>query len=120
MNWKEIKEKYPKAWKLARGWHFEKENVHIHDNPIGREMGMYILFRNPRRLYDFFDENEIFIGINPVYMGADMGNKRSEKPSSWEYMITTKDNAVGRKRNGRSVVETEAFTKAFEILEQQL
>ena len=92
MNWTEIKEKYPKAWNVLLN------SKHYH-------------YGNSRCLYDFFDEQGIYVGIisSPnryactIFISA-----------SGEKMSQSKDIEIG---STRSEAETAAFTKAFEILE---
>ena len=72
MNWKEIKEKCPKAFeKVLTFWDCDYKSgvgyMSTNDNgtiwvKAGNEMeGSALLYL--RELYDFFDENEIFINV---------------------------------------------------------
>ena len=96
MNWEKIQEKYPKAFSYL------KETSHYD-------------VKETRRLYDFFDKNDIFIEISidkvdrwfyDIFGCYDSGNIFKIAENS-KYLI-------------RSNAETAAFEKAFEILEQKL
>ena len=118
MNWKEIKEKYPKAFNQMNEWYGEGLlEFHHSENRYGHyftdgvhivEMWNDFLDRN---LYDFFDENEIWIDIDHEF-GAD-----------WTFTIDNGGNGHdgdGTIYKTRTEAETAAFTKAFEILEEKL
>ena len=51
MNWEKIKETCPKAWALQNEYFKEYDEGSFHT----------------RMLYDFFDENKIFIGIDAIW-----------------------------------------------------
>ena len=122
MKWKEIKEKYPKAykkaceWGFAEGWDTEKE-----EGLMTFEYGCGL-----RNLFNFFDDNEIFISIelevqytreidaddrNPTYM-----------PEGFYYSIHSNSYYLGGGGVLKTRQETEiaAFTKAFDRLEKKL
>ena len=103
MNWNRIKEASPKAVNLLR-------NTAHYD------------LREPRRLYDFFDENEIYININPDYYGSSEYHPRDyESPSDIYFWININwvyEADVEYKTRGEA--EEAAFTKAFEMLEEKL
>jgi len=92
MNWKEIKQKYPEAWEeFLDSKHFDR--------------------LEPRRLYDFFDEYGIHVGI--------------DKRLPWSYWIETDEDEFGEHEyyeygnyDTRTKCEAEAFEKAFRILEK--
>ena len=66
MNWDEIKEKYPKAYDKFGDWFmqsdtFEKGIEMILEKQIGVK---------DRDLYDFFDEQGVYIGIEILFYDA--------------------------------------------------
>ena len=96
MNWTQINKKYPKATKKAFNWRsFLKEHE--------------------RDLYDFFDEQKIFIEIS-LFCATNFKN--------WCYDIIFSGSLfsdfVETHINSRKEAEQQAFEKAFEILERQL
>jgi len=102
MNWKKVKEKYPKAW--------EKLCV-----DRGKEVAVKLNFasKNIRFLYDFFDEQDILIYLDPC---------ACHSPSLWNYCILRHEEEYFNgftEEKTRIDVETIAFTKAFELLENQ-
>lgn len=126
MNWKEIKEKYPKVW---------NELIQFKDE-FGRVF-VYLYYRyelcikedycsndfHLRELYDFFDENEIYITITADYYGINeyhpleySGDK--EDVYYWINVNWVHEDNVEYKT--RTEAEESAFEKAFEILEQKL
>lgn len=105
MNWKEIKEKYPKSSNLLSKWNTNMKNW----SNISSIMP-------PRDLYDFFDEQGIIIGIPVDY--TYLGEK-------YVYMfeIIHPENTrchEGEWYDTREEAEESAWMKAFEILEEQL
>jgi len=121
MNWNKIKDKRPKAFALlgiSRGY------------PPPSNMSDYecgTVFEGQRLLYDFFDEQKIYVivelevqytreldedGTNPHYV-----------PDGFYYLIHDERQlaASGMKvYKDRSEAEADAFTDAFEILEEKL
>ena len=98
MNWQEIEEKYPESLKKVTNFSF-------HDYFYDEEYG---LPNEDRFLYDFFDEQNLFVAVFPTYY-----------LDAWEYTI----NGEGKKNLGnikRTEAEEIAFLKAFEILEEIL
>lgn len=96
MNWKEIKEKYPKGF----GETFNYTN---------RFPGLSIDVTD-RWLYDFFDEQNFNVAVLPFF-------------NSWIWKIRYEDmNFVEgeKKESTRTEAEEQAFTRAFEILEEKL
>lgn len=96
MNWKQIKEKYPKAFKMLFKW----ANV-----PCG--------LGNIRRLYDFFDEQGIYISTDSNNLGDRI---------TFSYIIpdySTGQSKVEYDFGTRMAAETAAFTEAFKILDNQ-
>lgn len=103
MNWNEIQDKYPKAWNICR--QFQIDN--------------HFLAIGTRDLYDFFDEEGIYIELlidrtmeakfcysiytYNKYDEIEWVNKLKQNYSDLEYT--------------RKKAEIRAFLKAFEILE---
>ena len=111
MNWNEIKEKYPKVYRLAKMWWIDEADLSQFE-PFELNEGINVNFRY---LYDFFDEQKIII---------DIGYHRL---SMYSFMIFDNDSIVfGRDDNPelgyltRTEAEQAAFEKAFEILESKL
>lgn len=96
MNWREIKEKYPKAVEVLR----DTEHYDLAE---------------PRRLYDFFDEQGLHISIN--YDNRLFSNLITNENSETEgdYWVD-----AGYDYPTRTEAEEQAFIKAFEILEAKL
>ena len=108
MNWKEIKEGFPKAFSLLNDSKLENRHLLFY--------GKY----NYRDLYDLFDDNNIIIG---VYGGSVFDKDRSIKDLKtfdWELLANGifEESEIGV--NTRIEAENAVFTKAFEILENQL
>ena len=107
MNWTLIKEKYPNSYKTALGWFGDLKDI--------------ITWRH---LYDFFDEQGIYVNINLSYTAG--------KEIWFEYEIDTfnektdccsmdeSDYDEPYKTKTRTLAEEQAFLKAFEILEGRL
>lgn len=113
MNWNEIKEKYPKGFKLLSEYNkqFRYENGSWYDiNGIGFDY--YI----ERDLFSFFDEQGIHIMIDRDYDFADECYS-----DVWENDITdlkTNKRYIDNKfYDSRTLAEEQAFLKAFGILE---
>lgn len=115
LQWALIKEKYPKAYTLLT-----KDGAYsIHEDGLFEWVEEYSYLYPLRDLYDFFDENEIIIGI----MWTPGGNVL---PS--EYMVFAYDFCIDGlpafESKGyyktRTEAEEQAFLKAFEILEDKL
>lgn len=91
MNWKELKKKYPKAWaQMVNG------EIPVND---------------PRDLYDFFDDNEIYPTVRKVvgkdeYFGTtEINGKRASTTECYKIRIKT---------------EKVLFNHSFELLENKL
>ena len=126
MNWKEISEKYPKGFCELNRW-----LIGCPDFDFDTGDDIYEAFKiqyltayedspwNWRNLYDFFDENEIFIqpmtGITSL--------ETFERKWMWEIHqknFTSETDMMPCVYKTRTEAETAAFTKAFEILEIKL
>ena len=89
MNWNKIKEKYPKSEALI-------------DKCI----------RTDRDLYDFFDEQGIYIGIGVPLPGQDFWDAKITTPEDYKYIHSTFPT--------RTEAEEKAFERAFELLESKV
>ena len=92
MDFNKIKTDYPRTYKIWKG-------------------SEYYDLKNERRLYDFFDENGIYVIIDDI----------------WEWYIKVDEYGDGRYLyeamgvcDSRTECEEEAFEKAFEILNDKL
>lgn len=128
MNWKEIKEKYPKGWDKLLQWRnyleinedanwkqtdYYGELGHFFNDGIHTFMREFAKF-NIRDLYDFFDGQRIYIGIDYHYA---IGIERwFSIYFTWGKMDYLK---IDHFNGTRKEVEEQAFLKAFEILEEQ-
>lgn len=116
INWNIIKAKYPKAFQLLCNYH-ENEVVGLIDHPDVWDLEKLSPSNwELRHLYDFFDENGIYLQVivkcaldNSVWF---LGYIWSIEPDIDEYMELEKQS--------RTVVEHTTFIKAFEILEKKL
>ena len=119
MNWTLIKEKYPKAHKKLGEWldwdkHLEKYQHLLH---------------NDRDLYDFFDEQGIYItvmydGLAPFQAQITQEGK-SENGSEYiwhlpDFRFSDTWKNYYKKYKTRTEAEEQAFLKAFSILEEKL
>lgn len=101
MNWEEIKEKYPRSYNLIYQQAREYANV-LYESPI-------------RWLYDFFDTQGIYIGVEVwhtklhKHFSCVITDKFSSHP------IYSQTDIVSR-----TEAEEQAFITAFEILESKL
>ena len=95
MNWTLIKEKCPKAFKKLK-----------QDRPFDYH-------QHPRDLYDFFDEQGIYIEILKMFDG------NYTTPTGFYFYIDdyTRDEYSA---DTRTLAEEQAFLKSFEILEDKL
>ena len=112
MNWKEIAEKYPKAYHALI---YENGDIQrlvysaIDGSPSEHWDGRTF---NRRDLYDFFDEHAVFVKVSYNSVTLDF----------YYRVIIDYSSSLQKERYypSRSEAETAAFTKAFEILEQTL
>ena len=113
MNWKETKEKCPKA--------LHKYNLYNWDGYENYKIDNYapivlkdLAKTNNRNLYDFFDENGVIVSV--IYeINAD-----GLEYYDWEIYDNNTRTYPDNEHNSRTEAETEAFNKAFEILENKL
>ena len=123
MNWNKIKTDNPKVWDKLISWLNCTVDVLIEDNKLvtytpSSPVHSYLKDRqtmNTRRLYDFFDENNIYIFMVHNPFSSSMTTCCYEIYSGVVKVHENKSVALTRIKS-----ETEAFTKAFEILEKEL
>ena len=106
MNWNKINTKYPNAlnafcnWNV-RGIFYEDMSIVYMDNEVVQPFEEY------RDLYDFFDEHDIYISVIVSHTyGYSIVDKYCNNYELYELAET------------RAEIETMAFEKAFEILEE--
>ena len=111
MNWEKIEKEYHKAVELL--YKYMDQNIaDFKEGDIGYVM-KDVLFEL-RDLYDFFDENEIYIAAYPIHEDG-LGN--------FCWGITSDDyccNETDPNNESRKEAEEAAFELAFEILNDKL
>lgn len=101
----ELEKKYPKAYELFRIYAGVKSNIEP-GKPLDRDTCLSVLLYTPRTiLWDFFDENKIFINIT----GSE---------TSWKYTINS-DSHTYQDVSRRVLAEAEAYEMAFQLLENK-
>jgi len=124
MNWIELHKKHPKAYNLMEKefnclYIIATDKVVVSDwSGIISNLEIKIKHPNKRDLYDFFDEQGIRVFINYATSNGTWNYefRVSKDNNSWEMSRIGNICAEG----SRSKAETEAFTKAFEILNDRL
>jgi len=106
MSWKGIEKKYPETYQKWLEW----DDCLIHNKVLEQ---LYEDSYNIRNLYDFFDEQEIYIQIS---VKCAMDNSVWYLVYIWAGMF---DEHLQDKAT-RKEAEEAAFEKAFEILENKL
>ncbi len=118
MNWKEIKEKHPKAFALLIKWLACTVEVKIEDDELVTYLPVTPVHRITkretmplRRLYDFFDEQEIYIDVNY--------NRENRLRFAYAIHLPEQGKIINSPDEvpERTEMETAAFTKSFELLE---
>ena len=114
MNWKEISEKYPKAYfnELLESDIYSASDFYSSPKPKGQLLVDYAPIRN---LYDFFDEQEIWIEISADRINGWMFEMFKLTEDYWSVLFSAKFTY-----KTRIEAETAAFIKAFELLEEKL
>lgn len=128
MNWREIKKKYPKAYRKLRKWVYLLDPTwynNISEQYDNKSDARYefiqtlnnhtdCVFNQHRDLYDFFDEQDLIIQIhyNREFSFSTLLYTNYD-PYNGEYFYY-------RHYKTRTHAEQEAFTKAFELLEERL
>ena len=103
MKWDKIKEKYPKAWGVLLKWmkYLEPD-----------------IYRLGRNLYDFFDEQGIYI---KVFFDYSVIPKKFTSYWDWEIDVNYEHRCSSDvEEPTRTEAEEKAFEKAFFILEEKL
>ena len=125
MNWIEIKDKYPKAYKEFIKWHpyLTLTNVTLYGDDLTYDTDDYTRILNPRLLYDFFYDNGIITDVN---------NSLHDSGKSWFVEVYKREAFKTRnsfyteclsgnyKDMTRAEAESIAFTEAFSVLEIKL
>lgn len=116
MNWKEIREKCPKAYRLM--WMSGVLDLVKYYN--GEPNFIYSI----RQLYDFFDSEGMVIEIRLAYdAGENIWFEYAIYKETGHCLFTTMDEPDYKepyKTKTRTEAEEAAFTKAFDILENKL
>ena len=116
MDWNNIKSKYHKAWSKLLDYH-ENKVVGLIDHPdVWSEPGLDIDHWELRHLYDFFDENEIYINVDAK---CALDNSTLFIGYIWS-IVPDVDKYVENESQSRKYVELACFDQAFEILEDKL
>jgi len=118
----ELLKNHPKSAELLRNYYSEKmkENVPLefHDImknfPTNDEMISKLVGDNYRALFDFFDENNIF--IETICYSSD----KSVEFNCHLYPLVTNIGWVEKRFKKRKEAEKYAISRAFELLEQKL
>lgn len=117
MNGPEIKSNFPKSFQklidysygvmVANGFSNTEESKKAF--PF-EDMLNILLGTNPRTLFDFFDDNQVFVDVNYNVL-------------NWSFSIYNKTQQVETedvRLSTRMAMEEHAFLKAFDILEKNL
>ena len=116
MDWEQIKKDTPKAFEKLIKWldcsvevEIEGEDLVSYTKALPTHHILNKEIMPLRRLYDFFDEQGIFICILPAFSGWD-----------WEVYVDDKwIDSSDIKNENRKEAEADAFERAFFILEKQ-
>jgi len=120
MNWKQIKKDTPKAFEKLIKWldctvevKIEGEDLVSYTPALPTHHILNKEIMPLRRLFDFFDEQGIYIYIHPSIMPTLAKNCTYSILQDDEYSMSS------TYTEKRKATENTAFTKAFEILEKQ-
>lgn len=108
MNWKQINKDYPKAFKKFVKWL-------DCDSSDMLKFEMMMILKNERDLYDFFDEQKVYINVF-ITEHPDKGN------TYWDWELFVDGECLGSsevEEPTRKEAETAAFNEAFNQLEKQ-
>lgn len=117
MNWKKVKEKQSKAWELfleKTKDYLDEKYILTDAGSLHREDDGHYDYFNTRDLYDFFDDQGLYIGL--VIGNNNMGKSQ---PPIFEYEIFQGGEEIAHDDDChfiRKEAETAAFTEAFKIL----
>jgi len=112
MDWIKLRTDYPLAYGLMEK-DFQCLYTMFGVTPIGNKDAAKITHPLKRDLYDFFDEQKVFVGISHSGEGVQF-------PTDWDIHHGKQYDSHKVGYAGRAKAETDAFTKAFEILNDQL
>jgi len=115
MNWNLIKEKYPESFHLAK-W-FWLGQTHL--EPFEEFNIVPRMRANPRFLYDFFDEQGIFITVSYDRAYQFFWWQITNEDAKCENMYWTHPPSEAIYKT-RTEAEEQAFLRAFKILEEKL
>ena len=118
LDFKEIKEKYPKSYKLLLNWtketllsfqrllmgNLDQSKLPVIEDATAESALDGFIKVNYRLLYDFFDKNDLH--ISTIYDGEGL----------FSYRV---GGVTGGSAESRSEIEVDAFNKAFEQLEKK-
>ena len=108
MDWTKIQENFPKAFEK---WYdhsgFDKTNMPVAD--IIADSDYTNALYNFRELYDFFDRQRIKISLSYY-----------DKGFAFDITVNERTQCFDEDYKTRTEAETEAFEKAFQILEDKL
>ena len=117
MNWTQIQKDNPFAWEKLVGWHETELNYREIDHPDVWATASPPTHNELRHLYDFFDEQGVYVTINTTLMPLTTDSTRFFE---W-YVETVHSGSTNAEiYNTRQEAEQEAFLKAFQILETKL
>ena len=115
MNWEEISKKYPKGYSLLRGYAKTSKPEFVCSKII----------KGIRYLYDFFDEQSIFIIVDLEIQHTRTIDEDGENPhyvpEGFRFEIHDNSYCIAHSDKvykTRTETETKGFTKGFELLEQ--
>lgn len=119
--WREIKEQYPKAFKIFWDWIITYDEICDYDiecleNRIlvlgGCDFTEFVHF-NKGDLYSFFDQLGLIIRVAPIF-----DSEHDKVVYQWQYMINEQEE-FSPGGNSRPTCEEKAFLKAFELLNEK-
>lgn len=126
MNGIELLEKYPKAAAVALEW-YKQQIIDTSTGDVSQDFidhlishntlnGIVtkIIDKNPRLLFDLFDENEIHIFILPMHVPLNSGI------SFTYYFLPDKETLKNVECDSRKEAEGLAIEEAFKMLEEKL
>jgi len=126
MNWKKIKNEYPKAWKLF----YSNDFIILEEEDLGEKIDViyltpYEIEYNIRDLYDFFDQQGISINMHNDSCKIDLEVWDFEQNKYYfmfciDSLVYWRNDWEHKTFDSRISAEEDAFTKAFEILEDRL
>lgn len=127
MNYNELKQNYPQAFDQFVNWYRKYFDLSMFSGFPKLDLGLLEQIISDdnsnltRDLYDFFDSEKVYVGVWPerdfvkksiVFMYSITNGK--------QHHILNDDTVYIASYDTRTEAEEAAFTKAFEILEQQL